>query len=148
MLTPERKEEGVSVFILMKAGAVILWSGKAFAILILNYCVLLCRRIICQGSSPIYLSVQCTFHLVGTFTGQLVKLLIVFISTYKLSLMHFNQCGLERSLPGFFQYLKCGTRKNNILDKCYGNIKDAYVAKARPPASVIVTTMLFICFSF
>lgn len=50
-----------------------------------------------------------------------------------LILGDFNQCGLERSLPGFFQYVKCGTRKNNTLDKCYGNIKDAYVAKARPP---------------
>lgn len=32
---------------------------------------------------------------------------------------------------GFFQDVKCGTRKNNILDKCYGNINDAYVAKAK-----------------
>lgn len=50
-----------------------------------------------------------------------------------LILGDFNQCGLEKSLPGFFQYVKCGTRQNNILDKCYGNIKNAYVAKARPP---------------
>lgn len=30
-----------------------------------------------------------------------------------LILGNFNQFGLKRSLPGFFQYVKCGTRKNN-----------------------------------
>ena len=45
----------------------------------------------------------------------------------------FNHCSLNKSLPGFHQYVKCSTRNNNILDKCYGNIKDAYTARARPP---------------
>ena len=35
------------------------------------------------------------------------------------------------SLPGFYQYMKCNTRKNNVLDKCYGNAKDAYTARAK-----------------
>lgn len=38
-------------------------------------------------------------------------------------------------LPGYEQYIKCFTRGNKILDKCYGNVKDAYVAKAKPPLS-------------
>ena len=45
----------------------------------------------------------------------------------------FNHCSLNKTLPGFDQYVKCSTRNNNILDKCYGNIKDAYTARARPP---------------
>ena len=31
--------------------------------------------------------------------------------------------------------MKCNTRNNNILDKCYGNVKDAYTARAKPPLS-------------
>lgn len=46
-----------------------------------------------------------------------------------------NQCRLEQALPGFQQYVKNNTRRNNILDKCYGNIKDAYAARIRPPLS-------------
>lgn len=45
----------------------------------------------------------------------------------------FNQCKLELFLPGFEQYIKCGTRKDRTLDKCYGNIKKAYEARAKPP---------------
>ncbi len=45
----------------------------------------------------------------------------------------FNHCKLEFLLPGFEQYVKCPTRDNKILDKCYGNVKRAYVAKSRPP---------------
>lgn len=47
----------------------------------------------------------------------------------------FNQCRLELILPGYEQYIKCSTRGNRTLDKCYGNVKDAYVAKAKPPLS-------------
>lgn len=36
---------------------------------------------------------------------------------------------------GFQQYVNNSTRKNKILDKCYGNVKDAYAAKIRPPLS-------------
>lgn len=37
----------------------------------------------------------------------------------------FNQCKLELVLPGFYQYVKCGTRKDRVLDKCFGNINNA-----------------------
>ena len=47
----------------------------------------------------------------------------------------FNHCRLEQSLPGFHQYVKCGTRHSKVLDKCYGNIKEAYKAKTLPPLS-------------
>ena len=44
-----------------------------------------------------------------------------------------NHCKLEYALPGFQQYVHKNTRKDKILDKCYGNIKDAYEARIRPP---------------
>ena len=47
----------------------------------------------------------------------------------------FNQCKLELSLPGFEQYIKCSTRGDKVLDKCYGNIKNAYRARSKPPLS-------------
>ena len=47
----------------------------------------------------------------------------------------FNHCKLELSLPGFDQYVTCDTRQNRVLDKCYGNIKNAYTAKPLPPLS-------------
>ncbi|KAK0137907.1 hypothetical protein N1851_025875 [Merluccius polli] len=55
--------------------------------------------------------------------------------TPTLILGDFNPCSLNKSLPGFYQYVKCNTRNNNILDKCYGNVKDAYTARAKPPLS-------------
>ncbi len=45
----------------------------------------------------------------------------------------FNHCKLEATLPGFSQYVNCNTRGGNILDKCYGNIINAYTAKVKPP---------------
>jgi len=36
-------------------------------------------------------------------------------------------------LPGFEQYVKTQTRNNNILDKCFVNVRDAYVSKSMPP---------------
>lgn len=45
----------------------------------------------------------------------------------------FNHCSLNIALPGFEQYIKCDTRKNKTLDKCYGNVKSAYTAVAKPP---------------
>lgn len=47
-----------------------------------------------------------------------------------LILGDFNHCSLDKTLPGFHQFVKCNTRNNNILDKSYGNIKDAYRARA------------------
>lgn len=45
----------------------------------------------------------------------------------------FNHCKPELVLPGFYQYVKCSTRKENVLDKRFGNINSAYKAKALPP---------------
>ncbi len=47
----------------------------------------------------------------------------------------FNHCDLNTALPDFEQYINCYTRKNRILDKCYGNLKLAYTATAKPPLS-------------
>lgn len=47
----------------------------------------------------------------------------------------FNQCKHELTLPGFEQYVKCATQDKKILDKCYGNIKNAYCARPEPPLS-------------
>lgn len=44
-----------------------------------------------------------------------------------------NQCHLETVLPGFEQYVKDQTRKGNILNKCFVNVKGVYVSKCRPP---------------
>ena len=46
-----------------------------------------------------------------------------------------NHCNLNTALAGFEQYIKCDTRKNRTLDKCYGNVKHAYTAIAKPPLS-------------
>ena len=37
-----------------------------------------------------------------------------------------NHCTLSDTLRDFYQYVTCPTRDKNILDLCYGNIKDAY----------------------
>lgn len=44
-----------------------------------------------------------------------------------------NHCYLDAVLPGFYQMVKNGTRKDRILDKCYVNVKNAYGSKIRPP---------------
>lgn len=45
----------------------------------------------------------------------------------------FNHCKLEPSLPGFGKYVNYKTCVSKILDKCYGNIKNAYTAKPKTP---------------
>ena len=47
----------------------------------------------------------------------------------------FNNCNLEKTLPGFEQVVKCGTRKESILDKCYINLPNAYQSRSKPPIS-------------
>ncbi|GFS08919.1 endonuclease domain of the non-LTR retrotransposon LINE-1 [Elysia marginata] len=42
----------------------------------------------------------------------------------------FNHNTLENELPLFYQYIDCPTRGKNILDLCYGNIKNVYKCKA------------------
>ncbi len=51
----------------------------------------------------------------------------------KLILGDFNKCNLKKVLPTFHQYVDCDTRKNKTIDLCYGNIKRAYKAVAKPP---------------
>ena len=46
----------------------------------------------------------------------------------KIILGDFNQCRLEESLPHFCQCIDNATRGNNILDRCYTSIPDAYKA--------------------
>ncbi|XP_071947529.1 uncharacterized protein [Antedon mediterranea] len=49
----------------------------------------------------------------------------------KLVLGDFNHFMLKRALPHWHQYVKVPTRKDSILDECYGNIPNAYLAKAK-----------------
>lgn len=41
----------------------------------------------------------------------------------------FNQC----DIPCLFQYVTCPTRKDEILDKCFGDEPGAYRSECRPP---------------
>ena len=41
-------------------------------------------------------------------------------------LRDMNSCDLQPSLPTFQQSVTCKTRENKTLDKCYGNIPNAY----------------------
>lgn len=45
----------------------------------------------------------------------------------------FNTCDISQQLPQLHQYVSCPTRMKNTLDKCFGNIPEAYVSKCRPP---------------
>lgn len=45
----------------------------------------------------------------------------------------FNHCSLDKTLRNFDQYVLCPTRKDKILDKCYGSIKKAYKSIPLPP---------------
>ncbi|RUS82612.1 hypothetical protein EGW08_009640 [Elysia chlorotica] len=57
----------------------------------------------------------------------------------------FNHSTLESSLPTFFQYVTCPTRKEKILDLCYGNIAEGYKSTALPP---LVTSLVASCIDF
>jgi hypothetical protein len=45
----------------------------------------------------------------------------------------FSTCDVSRHLPHLHQYVTHPTRKSKILDKCYLNIRDAYVDRVAPP---------------
>lgn len=45
----------------------------------------------------------------------------------------FNNCFLDKSIKGFYQYVNCTTRLGKTLDKCYGSVPDAYRAVPLPP---------------
>ena len=49
-----------------------------------------------------------------------------------LCLGDFNSCVLADHLPTVHQYVDCPTRQARTLDKCYGNIPDAYKSTCRP----------------
>ncbi|KAJ8028790.1 hypothetical protein HOLleu_31125 [Holothuria leucospilota] len=44
----------------------------------------------------------------------------------------FNHGTLKRSGSAFYQHVNCSTRGDTILDLCYSNIKDAYIAHRLP----------------
>lgn len=49
-----------------------------------------------------------------------------------LLLGDFNSCDLSDHQPTLHQYVDCPTRLARTLDKCYGNIPDAYKSICRP----------------
>lgn len=44
----------------------------------------------------------------------------------------FNSCDLSNYLPTLQQYVDCQTRLMRTLEKCYGNLPDAYKSICRP----------------
>lgn len=44
----------------------------------------------------------------------------------------FNHCNLRKNIPKLHQFVNFPTRGNNILDKCYSNIRNAYTAVSKP----------------
>ena len=50
----------------------------------------------------------------------------------KFVLGDFNGSSLKTVLPRYDQYVKCTTRKDKTIDLCYGNIRNAYKAIAKP----------------
>lgn len=51
----------------------------------------------------------------------------------KIILGDFNHCRLENSLPNYCQAIDKPTRGENILDRCYCSIQNAYKCIVRPP---------------
>ncbi|KAI4887684.1 hypothetical protein NFI96_005893 [Prochilodus magdalenae] len=45
----------------------------------------------------------------------------------------FNHVTLDSTLPAFFQFVDCPTRKNRTIDLLYANVRDAYRATPLPP---------------
>ncbi|KAI4889039.1 hypothetical protein NFI96_012907, partial [Prochilodus magdalenae] len=45
----------------------------------------------------------------------------------------FNHMTLDSTLPAFFQFVDCPTRKNRTIDLLYANVRDAYRAAPLPP---------------
>ena len=50
----------------------------------------------------------------------------------RLILGDFNQCQLKKVLPNYKQYVTCKTCGDNTLDRCYGNIPQAYTCRILP----------------
>jgi hypothetical protein len=51
----------------------------------------------------------------------------------KLIMGDFNECDLKHVMPHYHQYVNIPTRGHGTLDKCYGNIPDAYKPYSRAP---------------
>lgn len=45
----------------------------------------------------------------------------------------FNTCRLEGVLPSFQQFVEVPTRRDSVLDLCYGYVNSAYSVSVRPP---------------
>ncbi|KAL0178989.1 hypothetical protein M9458_024431, partial [Cirrhinus mrigala] len=56
----------------------------------------------------------------------------------------FNNCRLNDVLPSFHQFVDVPTRKENILDLCYGNVAGAYTARAFPPLGFSNHNVIFL----
>ncbi len=89
-------------------------------------------------------SMRCDCHISSLFCGYLfacwrLHRVIVWHALTRSAdrpvfiLGDFNSCNLSDHLPTLQQYVDCPTRLNRILDRCYGNIPDAYKAICRPP---------------
>lgn len=44
----------------------------------------------------------------------------------------FNHCNLKKNMPKLYQFVTFPTRENKILDHCYSNIKNAFIAEPKP----------------
>lgn len=92
-----------------------------------NCCALAYDLFICHVSLAMLSSALFMCHRMETrkSSNECQMLLCLFWVIY--------HCHLERFLPGFQQYVNSNTRGINILDKCYGNISNAYTVKVNPP---------------
>ncbi len=64
------------------------------------------------------------------------KLQLISPDAPNIILHYMNHCSLKKTLRDFFQYVTCPTRSNKILDKCYGNVKEAYKSLPLPPRCI------------
>ena len=57
----------------------------------------------------------------------------------------FNQVSFKKTLPNFHQYVSCPTRRDKILNLCYGSIKNTYKSVSPPPrwAQRIITVCIY-----
>ena len=55
----------------------------------------------------------------------------------------FNGCEIEKLIPNYYQYVKCTTRQDKILDLIFCNIKNAYKVIKRPPLGSSDHNMLY-----
>ncbi|XP_073720820.1 uncharacterized protein [Misgurnus anguillicaudatus] len=44
----------------------------------------------------------------------------------------FNHCNLKKNMPKLYQFVTFPTRENKILDHCYSNIRNAFIAEPKP----------------